>query len=369
MIFQEKIKSAIANSNLEEFNFKEFNLLGEICILVNPKNQSVTWNKFNKYLRSVIYRKSDFAPISLGFYKFPNWGEKEDIFPLPKSLITTKAVLKLDGSCLLVSFWKGLLILRTRGSTGIEHLLNYYEVEAFKKEYPRLFSFGDNIANIVNYTLVFEWTSPTNQIVIKYNKPELYLIGGISHDSYELFSQDYLDFLAKSWGLKRPEIYKFNSISNMIEVVKNWDGKEGIVLYSGNDQILHKIKSLSYLKLHYFKGNATLDNTIELFFQYGKPDFNEFQERLKQDFDFECSKMVLPFCSKIVDAYKEVSKIIQGFKYFIDKNKNLTRKQIAVTILASYGKTERSSMIFTLLDGRDLDERQLTKLLWQCLKK
>jgi hypothetical protein len=81
--------------------------------------------------------------------------------------------------------------------------------------------------------------------------------------------------------------------------------------------------------------------------------------------------MVIGHMSNICDAYKDVKRIIQGMNVFVnDVLKPLpTRKDQAVKVIASYSTTNRSSMIFKLLDGKNLDQNDMKKLLYQCLKK
>ena len=47
-----------------------------------------------------------------------------------------------------------------------------------------------------------------------------------------------------------------------------------------------------------------------------------------------------------------------------------TRKLQAVVTFQSYGKnTNRAGYVFKFLDGKELNDEDLQKLLWQCLKK
>ncbi len=45
-----------------------------------------------------------------------------------------------------------------------------------------------------------------------------------------------------------------------------------------------------------------------------------------------------------------------------------SRKEQADLIISSYGITNRSSFCFSLLDGKELEKSQLTKLMHQVLK-
>lgn len=142
-------------------------------------------------------------------------------------------------------------------------------------------------------------------------------------------------------------------------------------MYSKNSQEIHKIKAESYLKLHRFKENATLENTLELFFSYGRPSYQEFERQLQLQFDYECWNMVRGFASNICDAATEVHKILEGFDEFVKKTlKPLsTRREQAQKVLESYGTTNRAAFVFTKLDSKILTDDQIKKLFWQILKK
>ena len=81
--------------------------------------------------------------------------------------------------------------------------------------------------------------------------------------------------------------------------------------------------------------------------------------------------MVRGFISTICDGYAEVLKIVNGMNNFVIKIKTLpTRKEQAISIFSAYGKeSNRSSYIFTILDGKSLAKEQLKKLLYQVTKK
>jgi hypothetical protein len=123
--------------------------------------------------------------------------------------------------------------------------------------------------------------------------------------------------------------------------------------------------------LHRFKGNATLENTLELFFEYGQPSYQEFERQLVATFDYECFTMVRGYASNICDAAKQVHQIIDGIDAFVDGTLRPlpTRRAQAEKVLASYSTTNRSAMVFTRLDDKLLSDDQVKKLFWQVLKK
>ena len=342
-------------------------LNGEIVHLIQPKNIGVKWTQDNKHMRSVVVNYEG-EVISASLPKFTNWGENPDNFPVPNSLKNATVVEKLDGSTLIVSKYNGQYILRTRGTVDASTMANGFELELFKSTI--LSKLQDN-NDTWNYSIIWEWLSPINKIVLSYgDEPMWKLIGFIDHTDYSLATQDVLDVMAKKYDLLRPEIYTFTDITDMLQIVDKWQDREGVCLYSKNGQTIHKIKSAIYLIKHRFKSEATLENTLDLYFSYDKPSYQEFESKLTETFDYECFEMVRGYASQICDASKEVNKIVDGFKSFIDNQLKVlsTRKEQAQKVISSYSESNRSSMIFSLLDGKTLTSDQHKKLFWQVLK-
>ena len=344
---------------------------GEVIWLIQPQHIACQWNKDNIIFRSSVWNDSG-ELISAGFKKFPNLQEKPDVFPIPTDLKNAIVTSKLDGSLLIVSKYKGQVILRTRGTVDATRLENGYEIEIFKQNFLPLIESSCNNVDTWNTSFLFEWltASSDHTIVLKYeNVPDWILIGAINHLDYSLWTQGELDKLAKNVGFKRPEQHLFNSVDELVDIVTNWKNKEGVVLYTKDGQSLHKVKSDDYKKKHAFKSNATLENTIELFFTFDKPDFNIFKQKVEELYDWECVQMVIGHISNICDASRNVGQIIKGIENFINPLKALPRKDAAMAIMSSYGSSGRSNMAFTLLDGKSLTSDQVKKLYWQVLKK
>jgi hypothetical protein len=180
-----------------------------------------------------------------------------------------------------------------------------------------------------------------------------------------------LDFVALQFGLQRPETFTFGSTEELIASVEKWEGKEGVCVYSKGGQEIHKCKAAAYLLKHRFKENATLENTLDLFVAYGYPQYQEFEAKLVEQFDYECFEMVRGFASTVVDAFKQVKEIEAGMQRFLDQQvRNLpTRRLQAVVVKQSYGETNLAAFLFTLLDCKPFGAKEYTKLMRQVLKK
>jgi hypothetical protein len=358
--------------DLTQFMVHQHILGGQVVHLVQPQNIGINWTQETKIFRSSVW-DNDGNLVSAGFPKFTNWGEKPEVFPLPKSLKGATIMEKIDGSLLVVSVWNGNLILRTRGTVDAYQLNNGHELEAFKEYADKLLSdWSEKYGETWPTSLLFEWVSPNQKIILNYgDEPQFYLVGAVEHLEYDIWPQGALDILAEMNGLLRPPHYTFNDVADLLANVEAWKGKEGVCVYSWNERSgdsIHKVKSADYLIRHRFKSEATLENTLNLFFSFGCPSYSDFESQLIQKFDYECFEMVHGYMSQVCDASKNVSRIIDGIKTFVEPLKSLLRKDAAKSILASYGSTGRSNMAFTLLDSKPLTTDQQKKLYWQCLK-
>jgi len=353
-----------------QFMVHEHILLGEVVHLVQPCHIGAKWTQNNKHFRSSVWN-SEGELISAGFPKFTNWGENPDNFPVPTSLKSCNVMEKLDGSLLIVSKYKGEFILRTRGTVDAHNLDNGHELEIFKNEVLPLLKERTEMLDTWITSLLFEWLSPVNRIVLSYGDVPIFkFIGAISHADYSLWNQGLCNVFAKDNELSRPEVYTFDSVDDLMTNVDQWKGKEGVVIYSKDGQALHKVKSAWYLALHHMKSElASFDKVIDVWFTLGKPEYQAFYSHVATTFDFELANQIQGDMSRICDGSKEVAKIVDGMIRFVDGVRSMPlRRDQAQKILSSYGETNRGSFCFKLLDNKPLADDDLKKLLYQVLK-
>jgi hypothetical protein len=364
------MKIDVTSIDREQFMVHEHILFGEVVYLVQPQHIGCKWTQSNKHFRSSVWN-SEGELISAGFPKFTNWGENPEYFPVPTDLRKCTVMEKLDGSLLIVSKYKGEYILRTRGTVDASNLDNGYELEVFKNEVLPLLKERTEQLDTWVVSLLFEWLSPTNRIVLSYgDKPMFKFIGSVSHTDYSLWNQRLCDVFAEDNKLSRPEVYTFDSVDSLMSNVDQWKGKEGVVIYSKEGQQLHKVKSAWYLALHHMKSElASFDKVIDVWFTLGKPNYQDFYNHVAKTFDFELANQIQGDMSRICDGSKEVTKIVDGMIRFVDGVRSMPlRRDQAQKILSAYGETNRGSFCFKLLDNKPLADDDLKKLLYQVLK-
>lgn len=361
------MKIDLQSIDTEQFMVHQHFVGDEPVVLVQPVHIGAKWRQDNKHFRSSVWDMEGNL-VSAGFAKFTNWGENPEHFPTPDSLNKCVCVEKLDGSLLIVSKWNGQHILRTRGTVDASKLDNGYELDIFRKDIlPRLEGANDTWG----VSFLFEWLSPVNRVVIRVEEPQFKLVGVVKHRDYSLHTQAELDQWAKQHGLLRPATYSFDSVSDLLELVEKWEGKEGVVIYSNNGQTLHKVKSDWYRLRHFLKDEfSNREKVVDLFIQENCPSHSDFSKKIAEITDWETVQEIQGDISKICDAWKNTQKIVSHMKSFVEPLKILPRKDAALKIISSYGKeTNRSSFCFTLLDGKELSKDQTKKLLWQSLKE
>jgi hypothetical protein len=325
----------------------------------------VKWTNENARFRSCIVRKSDNFVISQGFKKFTNYGEQSAFEPWNDSW-KIEARHKLDGSLLIVSRYKGEWILRTRGTIDARQLPNGDEIDLLIEKYKQFFKNSSAIDSVsaLQQSWLFEWTTPSNIVVLRESDEyKLTLIGIIAEGQY--YSQEYLDICGSEYKFDRPQKYEYNSLQECIADVSAWKGKEGVVLYSADGQILKKIKATEYCELHKLAtGIKTVNHVLDVFMQSPKfTNYEDFYKYIETLLDYEIAEKCKPFIQEITDAYATFVKCTNRMRErmaFIHEYAN--RKEQAEVILQEF-REWKTVVAFLLLDKREIDDKVLRKSL------
>lgn len=357
MAANRKMKVELPSSG---FIIKQGIIAGETVYLVTPEQMGIVWSKENAIFRSSIWSAQG-EPVSLSFRKFTNLTEKLNVFPDPADISDAQLIEKIDGSALIVSKYKGELIVRTRGTFDARTLDTGYEIDILKKKYPK--AFDNTRVNNEHYTLIFEWVGK-QKIVIDYGpEPDIILIGCVFHPNYSYLKQSVLDVVGKEIGVRRPKTYKFDTLENAVTSIKETKGVEGICLYFNHGQDIKKIKSSEYLLLHSVRSNLTAKTLAELFFSWDEPGYMEFCEKFENTYDYECltyAQDAIQVFFEGVEKYK--SALIFLYGNYIAK-KDISRKDYAIAMLKTFGKTKEFNILMNMYANKKTDIRVLTELL------
>ena len=324
------------------------------------------WTEDNLWLRSRVECVKTGDTISQGFGKFFNLGmgpdgmrvDAQDIHDAVKNGEHVVATHKYDGSCLIRSVYKGEVIFRTRGSLSYEyHEGAVTELEKFCQEHPKLL----DPSWMHEGSLFFEWMTPDFQIVIKYDKPGLVLIGGVDHGHRHIshlryYTVDELELIANSGDLPLMEFFKIDSLQQwhtFYHATVAHKEIEGYVIRLGeNEDRLVKVKSQPYLVKHGLKSNLSYKSLVEFWLQHGRGSGEEIVRQLEQMYDEEVVMWAMPFVLEVEEGIAAWEKTYGEVRETAEERRHWPRKDFAIEMQKKYSEDK-------LLFG-------LAMVLWQC---
>lgn len=321
--------------------------------LITPRHDfqdASGWTSDNIWNRSRIQTLGG-KTVSQGMCKFFNLDQGSDELRITIANILSAiqnnqkviATLKLDGSLLIRSVYKDKLILRTRGSFSYEHHdATAPEMDTFKQRYPRLF---DTSLYNERIHLLFEWVTPNNQIVIRYDQPEIYLLGAIqeNHGGVKRYlTMDELKPIAADIGIQLVEHFEINNIKdwyNFYQATIDARDIEGYVLRMEDEQKLVKVKAKLYIAKHALKSELSFKKMVEMWIQMGCNKSHEtILAQLQNMYDEETVMWALPYVDvlyKAVDSWRAALKECQDY---IDPKKEWSRKDFAIDMQKKYAQ-------------------------------
>lgn len=225
-----------------------------------------------------------------------------------------------------------------------------------------------NLRNALEYSfntdsvLIFEITSPQNQIVLEYTETKLILLQIREKNAGYYFDSNLFNFYKKHYGLDCTEDFSDCTLEELLELKKTSKGIEGWVVTFEDSQMC-KIKTSQYLELHGLIGpdafrenlliqsilNSTIDDVI-----------SALVPGTKKDKIIEMSEKVTHHFNHLVVEFKELRR-----KYFQDFRED--RKSFAL----KYRNEELFSSVMRTLGTsfKDVETIAETQVKEHILKK
>jgi hypothetical protein len=291
--------------------------------LICPKKNMWDWSDEEKWLRSIIVDDDGFI-VSCAWKKFGNYGEfAEDTYVLNRALEHNYPVLftnKEDGSLCVRSVMNDKVVMRTRGTMygGYAEAGEQTFAERFYKvatdKYPALLEpslFPDR-------SLLFEYVSPTNRIVITYKEDDLIFIGAVGHRDLRMATWPELETIASSFSLNLVKVHELpTDPEDIITAVNDWND-EGVVIRCNfsptifgpeskviKDQVLVKVKSAKYLAKHRMKFSMSYKFMVEFIELSTIIGEDGLIKKLQEcDYDWETIEAAKKFYERYVAACK-----------------------------------------------------------------
>lgn len=246
--------------------------------LVVPLPSKNDFAQSERHWRSLVVDE-DGLIVSAGFPKFHSWGEHAgDTARLRQALARNEDDLwfseKLDGSLIIRSVIDGQVRLRTRGMLDASGAIGPILHELIARRHPDLMD-PDLCPDA---SMLFEFVSPEHQIVIRYPRPALTLIGASDHSwPPRLAGRGDLEGLAAASGVDLVNTQTLPREPRLLrEAVRGLHGREGVVIRCNGGQTLVKMKSAEYSSQHTTRFSFTPERVQAFAADYGVADEDEF---------------------------------------------------------------------------------------------
>jgi hypothetical protein len=275
--------------------------------LITPTKGKHVWTEDELKLRSLL-TDAEGNVLSSGFEKFRNYGEDpidDEAFRLALGRKAVTFTEKMDGSLIIMDWIDGKVHFRTRGSFDLG-TFGPPVMALIEEKYPNLipwFRTDNFLGDIIRreYSLLFEYTAPTNRIVIRYDDAGLTLLGKANKRTLEpVLDHTMLSMVSGFTGVPLVKTHELPfDMDSLGPIVRAWGDKEGVVaqFVATGDGIFNKprrvkIKASQYVKLHALKFKLE-GNVGKLLFLLGARNTDEARTKLHDlGVDFEAAEFV-----------------------------------------------------------------------------
>lgn len=331
-------------------NIQTLNQYKDQGLLVNqfhPAHPLIIWNYTPKVQYEALWDDitiqcrglvTDFEGnvIAKGFNKFFNINENRHI---PTD--DFEVFEKLDGSLILVFWYKGEMIVASRGS-----FTSKYAKEAKRildEKYPAFEIYSGKWITFCFELVGFE------QIVVSYPELDLILTGMFNNANQFDLNLKGRELYTRGTGIKT--VKKFDGLDYKNIKQLNWGNSEGFVVRFSNGERC-KIKFEDYLKLHRQMTNLSTTAIWEALME-GKP-VSEILDNVPDEFFGKVHGYENELKNEF-RCWEEHCKIL-----FNEFSKNIQSR----SLFAEFAKkTNCPSILFAMLDGKDY-----SKQIWKLIK-
>jgi T4 RnlA family RNA ligase len=297
------------------------------------EHNSVPWDPLVQHCRGIIFDATDdYKIVALPFSKFFNYGEGGIHYPAAGASIK-QIFHKEDGSLGICFHWHNKWHVTTRGSLNSDIGIVGQKL------------FGDGMREeplssmllLPKNTYLFEIIDPICQIVVKYDKSKLILLGQRDRHTGECF---YGGNAISTWPYYSHNRF-FNSQEDMLKWLNTTKGTEfeGFVVHFSDGSIF-KFKSEDYMRLHRIIAQFTFKRVLEAV-QLNEDE--EIRKALPEELLPEFDRYKWMIDNKVSQIVAKVDKVVHN----APKD---TRKEFALYLQQYHKGSDATKYAFKYLD-------------------
>lgn len=310
--------------------------------------------------RGIVLEKDNWNVMSLAFRKFFNYGETHG----EKIDWNTAEIFSKEDGSLVQLYYDYILSTWCVGTTGTADgsgLVNNRENMTFENLFYSIISNKQPINEFLSklhHDLIYvcELMSPYNIVVTPHTTSKISLLSVRTQSSLEELNSLTVDYLASELLLDRPKRHNFKDFDQLLTIVSTLPyHEEGYVLCDAYFR-RQKIKSPSYVAMHFLKGRNAEHNILTLVKQNEVAEFiATFPDRRNEILRLETNYFALiqnlaDLYSKIESKYSDIKDKEQrkmfAYEVYDMVNKEPIYKGSTVTM------KQFSGMFFAVKEGK-----------------
>ena len=291
-------------------------------------------NPIVREARGIIFDERNWMCVCRGFDKFGNYGES---YVPDLDWGNCFVSEKIDGSLIKMYYYRGSWKIATNGTIDAydakigdakeDSYGSLFQKTFYGKVPPNLFK---RIFTDIHMTYLFELVSPVTQVVVPWEEPDVYFLGGCDMTNGKILNFTHPWFSEIRHLLSTPDIYYMNTLESIQEAADalSWDAEGYVVCDSKGNRC--KIKSPAYVRAHYLRANNYVNlshlldvinaNEVEEFLIYA-PEYADVIKKLKN------YKEILPIWAEMYKNTILNSQFANKFEcYLIVKQLNINKE-------------------------------------------
>jgi len=293
--------------------------------------------------------------VSLPFPKFFNL--KENLFTMNLDFSNDNIeyiATKEDGS-LISSYLDYEMNVRYKSKTSLTSTMakEAQRLALLKKEQGNE-TLDEIIRKLENtgYTVIMEYVSPNNRIVLNYEKSSLVVLGVRSRYDFSFMSFDEMKRVGLGPFLVRnhlPNILEYSNVQNFINSIPDMKGIEGYVIRLKDDTMV-KIKTNEYVSLHHAKDSITSPKRLMAVV------LEEASDDLRQMFEDD-EQALREIENMEIFVTHIVNRLLKASNSFYEAHKSLERKDYAIKGQQELER-DQFNIAMGLYSGKEIDYKK-----------
>jgi T4 RnlA family RNA ligase len=309
------------------------------------KYENFMTNEWAKWMRGItfVFTDSNNYEMYPMLPKFFNVDENEDNQLTDLKKLKIKNVTeKRDGSLVMPIILNNTIRFKTMKSIKNEITS---KCQLFYKDDSNYKSFIDDHIN--KYSILFEYTSPYNKIVLEYSKEELRLISMVDRNTFEIMDYDKVKGIANNYNIPLVASIEVDNIDDLLEMKSKRYNIEGWVITFENNKIV-KLKTTWYASLH--SGFSFINiSKVRLHLTVKNILDNTIDDVIPLIEDEERKLYIINLKDKIEKHYEHLVSIIE--KQYIDYGNYKNIKEYIVHIRSLDKDDDRKKYLSILLES------------------